>query len=277
MKRKFLTCAGSLTLLLVVIIVGATAGLKLLQSSFEKSILEELGFSSQEEYTAFTEKLNEAYDETTFYQNTYTDADKATVQNALEANIIFADGSSLFLNDGYFNIVALEKEDNAQLTAEQNFTFSEYTYFSQLLLLSIYYSDEENNSGLKDMQILSFVVNADGTQTVVIKLSTASIKASMKSYGEKLPDVLYLTLNFAIVVSNTEFEAVNATMQVNKLDAETNKKCNEFLNKVFNSSNSAKAFSEVFLDLTNAFDIATNANSSFTTGGVMKTPKIAQP
>lgn len=274
MKGKFLTCAGSLVLLVIVLVAGGIAGFKLLQGEFQRSVLEEMGFASQEEYDAFTAKLNEPYDETGFYQNTYTDADKVAVRESLRGSVVFADGEQLFLSSGDFNLAALEKENNASLTGAVAFTFGEYSCFSQLLLSSIYNYDTESNAQLKDIQILSFVVNADETHTLVMKLATDTMKASMKTYGEGLPDKLYLTFNYSLVVNAGEFEAVNVAMRVNALDDATNEKCNSFLNNVFGVRSFAKTFANVFVDLTNTFDLTISASTTFAVGGVTKAPKL---
>lgn len=269
MKKSFLTCAGSLVLILAVVVVGGIAGFNLIRDSFKTSVLQELGFSSQAEYDEFTAKLNESFDETAFYQYTYADVDKASVKDALSGAITFADGSALFLENGYFDIDALEKDDNAHLASALEFTDKEYSYFSQLLLASIYQSNQEENSALDNFQIISLVVNSDGTHTLVMKLSTATMKKSMKSYGSALPSSLFLKIDYSISMTTAtetataQYKIARATMQVNQLNETYNAKCNTFLNKVFSTQDAGAEFARIFISLTNAFDIATGATTTF--------------
>lgn len=269
MKKSFLTCAGSLVLVLVVVVVGGIAGFNLIRDSFKTSVLQELGFSSQAEYDEFTAKLNESFDETAFYQHTYADVDKVSVKDKLSGAITFADGSALFLENGYFDIDALEKDNNARVTSALEFTDKEYSYFAQLLLASIYHSNEEENAALDNFQIISLVINADGTHTLVMKLSTATMKKSMKSYGSALPSSLFLRIDYSIAATaatetvRAQYKIASASMQVNQLNATYNTKCNTFLNKVFNTQDAAAEFAKIFISLTNAFDTATDATTTF--------------
>lgn len=306
MKRNFLTCAGSLVLILVVAIIGSIAGVNLLRDSFKTSVLQELGFKSQAEYDEFATNLNASFDETTFYQHTYTDADKASVKQKLLNSITLADGAPLFLENGYIDINALEKDNNASITTALELTNKEYSYFAQLLLTSIYHSNEKDNAVLENFQIISLVVNADGTHTIVMKLSTASIKKSMKSYGASLPNSLFLKVNYSLTktanssevqsctlsteflstdfsnckngatfvagAENSEHTVANATMQINELNETYNAKCNTFLNKVFDVQNSAVEFAKIFISLSNAFDTVVSSTTTFATDVIRVAP-----
>lgn len=269
MKKSFLTCAGSLVLVLVVVIVGSIAGFNLIRDSFKTSVLQELGFSSQAEYDEFVAKLNESFDETVFYQHTYSDLDKTSVKNKLSGAVALADGAPLFLENGYIDIDALEKENNARVTSALEFTDKEYSYFAQLLLASVYHSNEEENSALDNFQIISLVVNEDGTHILVMKLSTATMKKSMKSYGSALPSSLFLKIDYSISITaatettRAQYKIASAAMQVNQLDGTYNAKCNTFLNKVFSTQDAAAEFAKIFISLTNAFDTATAATTTF--------------
>lgn len=269
MKKSFLTCAGSLVLVLVVVIVGSIAGFNLIRDSFKTSVLQELGFSSQAEYDEFVAKLNKSFDETVFYQHTYSDLDKTSVKDKLSGAVALADGAPLFLENGYIDIDALEKENNARVTSALEFTDKEYSYFAQLLLASIYHSNEEENVALDNFQIISLVVNEDGTHILVMKLSTATMKKSMKSYGSALPSSLFLKIDYSISITaatettRAQYKIASAAMQVNQLDETYNAKCNTFLNKVFSTQDAAAEFAKIFISLTNAFDTATAATTTF--------------
>ena len=278
MKKSFLTCAGSLVLVLVVVIVGSIAGFNLIRDSFKTSVLQELGFSSQAEYDEFVAKLNESFDETVFYQHTYSDLDKPSVKDKLSGAVALADGAPLFLENGYIDIDALEKENNARVTSALEFTDKEYSYFAQLLLASIYHSNEEKNVALDNFQIISLVVNEDGTHALVMKLSTATMKKSMKSYGSALPSSLFLRIDYSISTTTAtdtakeQYKIANASMQVNQLIETYNAKCNTFLNKVFGTQNSAMEFAKMFISLTNAFDTVTTVTTTFAHDAISVTP-----
>lgn len=278
MKKSFLTCAGSLVLVLVVVIVGSIAGFNLIRDSFKTSVLQELGFSSQAEYDEFVAKLNESFDETAFYQHTYSDLDKTSVKDKLSGAVALADGAPLFLENGYIDIDALEKENNARVTSTLAFTDKEYSYFAQLLLASVYHSNEEENVALDNFQIISLVVNEDGTHTLVMKLSTATMKKSMKSYGSALPSSLFLKIDYSISTTaatenaRAQYKIASASMQVNQLNETYNAKCNTFLNNVFGTQNSAIEFAKMFISLTNAFDTATAATTTFAHDAISVTP-----
>ena len=122
MNKKFISCAGSLMVFFVIIIVGGIVGFNFIKNSIQMSILKDMGFSSRVEFDEFTNKLNASYDEQVFYQNTYANADKIALTKKLSDSITFSDSSKLFLENGYFNLDALEIKDIKDLLNIKKFS-----------------------------------------------------------------------------------------------------------------------------------------------------------
>ena len=261
MNKNYLTC-GTITIIgIVAIVVGLIFGLNAIQKSLENSFYQSLGFANEKEYLDFVEVINEPYDESTFYQNIYTQSDIDYVVNQLKENITTNNSQPIFFDNGYLNISAFDEENNATFINKILFSHNEYAYFGSLLLTSLFADEGTEKNELSDVQILKYTV-LSSSHTVILKLNTQELKNSLGKYSNVLPNDLYITLNYDIIISNNEYKSTNQKIQFNLLNEEYNNKCISLLNNIL-SSHPAVMFSELVTTLINSFDKSTNSKTIF--------------
>lgn len=261
MNKNYLTC-GTITIIgIVAIVIGLIFGLNAIQKSLEMSFYQSLGFQNKEEYLDFVEVINEPYDESVFYDNIYSQTDIDYVVNQLKENITTNDSQTIFFDNGYLNIPAFDKENNVNFLNEISFSHIEYAYFNSLLFTSLFADEGTEKNELSDVQILKYTITSSN-HTAVLKLNTQELKNSLGKYGNVLPNDLYITLNYDIIISNNEYKSTNQKIQFNLLNEEYNNKCINLFNNIL-SSHPAVMFSELVTTLINSFDKSTNSKTIF--------------
>ena len=263
MKKSFLTCGGIALIFFVVLIVGIVIGFNALQNSFRTSLLQELGFSSEEEYDDFVTVMNKPFDESSFYENLYSNEDETFVKNAIKENVQLIDNSSIFNDKGYLNIEGLDKENNTVFLNSIEFSQKQFAYFETLMLTSILSYDDLEKNEFNNAQILEYKILNSTTHIVTLKLETQQLKSNLGDFKEALPDNLYCTIQYDIIKVNNEYQATNQSIQFNKLDETYNEKCIKFFNGLL-QNHPAKVFSDLIITLINSFDNSTNSKTTFT-------------
>lgn len=260
MKKSFLTCGGMAVVMIVIIVVAGILGFKAFQSSINNSLLNELGFASQEEYKDFVNVMNQPFDATGFYTDIYTTSDIEYVKSTLANSISLQDGSALFLESGHLNIDAIDKENNASISTQMAFSEKQFAYFEHLLYSSLFVN--ANSNVLSDMSILSFTMNTNTSHKVVLKLNTTKLKKTLGNFSEALPEDLYITLNYDIINNDNKWQTTNQSIHFNTLNETYNEKCIKFFNGCM-QAHPAVNFSNIFITLVNSFDTATSAKTNF--------------
>ena len=263
MKKSFLTCGGIALIFFVVLIVGIVIGFNALQNSFRTSLLQELGFSSEEEYDDFVTVMNKPFDESSFYENLYSNEDETFVKNAIKENVQLIDNSPIFNDKGYLNIEGLDKENNTVFLNSIEFSQKQFAYFETLMLTSILSYDDLEKNEFNNAQILEYKFLNSTTHIVTLKLETQQLKSNLGDFKEALPDNLYCTIQYDIIKVNNEYQATNQSIQFNKLDETYNEKCIKFFNGLL-QNHPAKVFSDLIITLINSFDNSTNSKTTFT-------------
>ena len=263
MKKSFLTCGGIALIFFVVLIVGIVIGFNALQNSFRTSLLQELGFSSEEEYDDFVTVMNKPFDESSFYENLYSNEDETFVKNAIKENVQLIDNSPIFNDKGYLNIEGLDKENNTVFLNSIEFSQKQFAYFETLMLTSILSYDDLEKNEFNNAQILEYKILNSTTHIVILKLETQQLKSNLGDFKEALPDNLYCTIQYDIIKVNNEYQATNQSIQFNKLDETYNEKCIKFFNGLL-QNHPAKVFSDLIITLINSFDNSTNSKTTFT-------------
>ena len=263
MKKSFLTCGGLAVIFFIILVVGVVVGFNALQKSFRTSLLQELGFSSEEEYDDFVKVMNTPFDESSFYQNSYSKDDENFVKNAINENIQLIDNSPIFNDYGYLNIEGLDKENNTQFLNTIEFSQKQFAYFETLMLASILSNDSLEKNELSNSQILEFNVVNTTTHIVTLKLTTDQFKTNLGDFKEALPDNLYCVIKYDIILVDNKYQATNQSIQFNKLDETYNNKCINFFNGIL-QNHPAKVFSDLIITLINSFDNSTNSKTIFT-------------
>lgn len=263
MKKSFLTCGGIALIFFVVLIVGIVIGFNALQNSFRTSLLQELGFSSEEEYDDFVTVMNKPFDESSFYENLYSNEDETFVKNAIKENVQLIDNSPIFNDNGYLNIEGLDKENNTVFLNSIEFSQKQFAYFETLMLTSILSYDDLEKNEFNNAQILEYKILNSTTHIVTLKLETQQLKSNLGDFKEALPDNLYCTIQYDIIKVNNEYQATNQSIQFNKLDETYNEKCIKFFNGLL-QNHPAKVFSDLIITLINSFDNSTNSKTTFT-------------
>ena len=263
MKKSFLTCGGIALIFFVVLIVGIVIGFNALQNSFRTSLLQELGFSSEEEYDDFVTVMNKPFDESSFYENLYSNEDETFVKNAIKENVQLIDNSPIFNDNGYLNIEGLDKENNTVFLNSIEFSQKQFAYFETLMLTSILSYDDLEKNEFNNAQILEYKFLNSTTHIVTLKLETQQLKSNLGDFKEALPDNLYCTIQYDIIKVNNEYQATNQSIQFNKLDETYNEKCIKFFNGLL-QNHPAKVFSDLIITLINSFDNSTNSKTTFT-------------
>ena len=263
MKKSFLTCGGIALVFFVVLIVGIVIGFNALQNSFRTSLLQELGFSSEEEYDDFVTVMNKPFDESSFYENLYSNEDETFVKNAIKENVQLIDNSPIFNDKGYLNIEGLDKENNTVFLNSIEFSQKQFAYFETLMLTSILSYDDLEKNEFNNAQILEYKILNSTTHIVILKLETQQLKSNLGDFKEALPDNLYCTIQYDIIKVNNEYQATNQSIQFNKLDETYNEKCIKFFNGLL-QNHPAKVFSDLIITLINSFDNSTNSKTTFT-------------
>ena len=263
MKKSFLTCGGIALIFFVVLIVGIVIGFNALQNSFRTSLLQELGFSSEEEYDDFVTVMNKPFDESSFYENLYSNEDETFVKNAIKENVQLIDNSPIFNDKGYLNIEGLDKENNTVFLNSIEFSQKQFAYFETLMLTSILSYDDLEKNEFNNAQILEYKILNSTTHIVTLKLETQQLKSNLGDFKEALPDNLYCTIQYDIIKVNNEYQATNQSIQFNKLDETYNEKCIKFFNGLL-QNHPAKVFSDLIITLINSFDNSTNSKTTFT-------------
>lgn len=263
MKKSFLTCGGIALVFFVVLIVGIVIGFNALQNSFRTSLLQELGFSSEEEYDDFVTVMNKPFDESSFYENLYSNEDETFVKNAIKENVQLIDNSPIFNDNGYLNIEGLDKENNTVFLNSIEFSQKQFAYFETLMLTSILSYDDLEKNEFNNAQILEYKILNSTTHIVILKLETQQLKSNLGDFKEALPDNLYCTIQYDIIKVNNEYQATNQSIQFNKLDETYNEKCIKFFNGLL-QNHPAKVFSDLIITLINSFDNSTNSKTTFT-------------
>ena len=263
MKKSFLTCGGIALIFFVVLIVGIVIGFNALQNSFRTSLLQELGFSSEEEYDDFVTVMNKPFDESSFYENLYSNEDETFVKNAIKENVQLIDNSPIFNDKGYLNIEGLDKENNTVFLNSIEFSQKQFAYFETLMLTSILSYDDLEKNEFNNAQILEYKILNSTTHIVTLKLETQQLKSNLGDFKEALPDDLYCTIQYDIIKVNNEYQATNQSIQFNKLDETYNEKCIKFFNGLL-QNHPAKVFSDLIITLINSFDNSTNSKTTFT-------------
>ena len=261
--KKFFTCGGIALIFFVVIIVGIVIGFNALQNSFRTSLLQELGFSSEEEYDDFVTVMNKPFDESSFYENLYSNEDETFVKNAIKENVQLIDNSPIFNDNGYVNIEGLDKENNTVFLNFIEFSQKQFAYFETLMLTSILSYDDLEKNEFNNAQILEYKILNSTTHIVTLKLETQQLKSNLGDFKEALPDNLYCTIQYDIIKVNNEYQATNQSIQFNKLDETYNEKCIKFFNGLL-QNHPAKVFSDLIITLINSFDNSTNSKTTFT-------------
>ncbi len=263
MKKSFFTCGGIALIFFVVLIVGIVIGFNALQNSFRTSLLQELGFSSEEEYDDFVTVMNKPFDESSFYENLYSNEDETFVKNAIKENVQLIDNSPIFNDKGYLNIEGLDKENNTVFLNSIEFSQKQFAYFETLMLTSILSYDDLEKNEFNNAQILEYKILNSITHIVILKLETQQLKSNLGDFKEALPDNLYCTIQYDIIKVNNEYQATNQSIQFNKLDETYNEKCIKFFNGLL-QNHPAKVFSDLIITLINSFDNSTNSKTTFT-------------
>ena len=263
MKKSFFTCGGIALIFFVVLIVGIVIGFNALQNSFRTSLLQELGFSSEEEYDDFVTVMNKPFDESSFYENLYSNEDETFVKNAIKENVQLIDNSPIFNDKGYLNIEGLDKENNTVFLNSIEFSQKQFAYFETLMLTSILSYDDLEKNEFNNAQILEYKILNSTTHIVTLKLETQQLKSNLGDFKEALPDNLYCTIQYDIIKVNNEYQATNQSIQFNKLDETYNEKCIKFFNGLL-QNHPAKVFSDLIITLINSFDNSTNSKTTFT-------------
>ena len=263
MKKNFLTCGGIALIFFVVLIVGIVIGFNALQNSFRTSLLQELGFSSEEEYDDFVTVMHKPFDESSFYENLYSNEDETFVKNAIKENVQLIDNSPIFNDKGYLNIEGLDKENNTVFLNSIEFSQKQFAYFETLMLTSILSYDDLEKNEFNNAQILEYKILNSTTHIVTLKLETQQLKSNLGDFKEALPDNLYCTIQYDIIKVNNEYQATNQSIQFNKLDETYNEKCIKFFNGLL-QNHPAKVFSDLIITLINSFDNSTNSKTTFT-------------
>ena len=263
MKKSFFTCGGIALIFFVVLIVGIVIGFNALQNSFRTSLLQELGFSSEEEYDDFVTVMNKPFDESSFYENLYSNEDETFVKNAIKENVQLIDNSPIFNDKGYLNIEGLDKENNTVFLNSIEFSQKQFAYFETLMLTSILSYDDLEKNEFNNAQILEYKILNSTTHIVILKLETQQLKSNLGDFKEALPDNLYCTIQYDIIKVNNEYQATNQSIQFNKLDETYNEKCIKFFNGLL-QNHPAKVFSDLIITLINSFDNSTNSKTTFT-------------
>ena len=263
MKKSFFTCGGIALVFFVVLIVGIVIGFNALQNSFRTSLLQELGFSSEEEYDDFVTVMNKPFDESSFYENLYSNEDETFVKNAIKENVQLIDNSPIFNDKGYLNIEGLDKENNTVFLNSIEFSQKQFAYFETLMLTSILSYDDLEKNEFNNAQILEYKILNSTTHIVILKLETQQLKSNLGDFKEALPDNLYCTIQYDIIKVNNEYQATNQSIQFNKLDETYNEKCIKFFNGLL-QNHPAKVFSDLIITLINSFDNSTNSKTTFT-------------
>ncbi len=261
-KKSYLTCGGVFLVFIVIVVVGGIVGINAIQKSFRASILQELGFNSEQEFDDFVTIMNDPFDESVFYQNTYDQSDKDAVTQTLLTNIQLIDNSPLFYDNGYLNIEAIDKENNVSVLNAMPFTTKQFAYFETLLYASLFADEStENNKLLTDTQILEYRIISPTTHEVVVKLNTQELKSALSDYGRPLPDNLYYTIKYDIIVDNNEYITTNQSIQFNALNEINNNKCIKYFNGIL-QDHPAKVFSDLMIELVNSFDNTTHTKKT---------------
>ena len=263
MKKSFFTCGGIALIFFVVLIVGIVIGFNALQNSFRTSLLQELGFSSEEEYDDFVTVMNKPFDESSFYENLYSNEDETFVKNAIKENVQLIDNSPIFNDKGYLNIEGLDKENNTVFLNSIEFSQKQFAYFETLMLTSILSYDDLEKNEFNNAQILEYKILNLTTHIVILKLETQQLKSNLGDFKEALPDNLYCTIQYDIMKVNNEYQSTNQSIQFNKLDEIYNEKCINFFNGIL-QNHPAKVFSDLIITLINSFDNSTNSKTTFT-------------
>ena len=263
MKKSFFTCGGIALVFFVVLIVGIVIGFNALQNSFRTSLLQELGFSSEEEYDDFVTVMNKPFDESSFYENLYSNEDETFVKNAIKENVQLIDNSPIFNDKGYLNIEGLDKENNTVFLNSIEFSQKQFAYFETLMLTSILSYDDLEKNEFNNAQILEYKILNSTTHIVILKLETQQLKSNLGDFKEALPDNLYCTIQYDIIKVNNEYQATNQSIQFNKLDETYNEKCIKFFNGLL-QNHPAKVFSDLIITLINSFNNSTNSKTTFT-------------
>ena len=263
MKKSFFTCGGIALIFFVVLIVGIVIGFNALQNSFRTSLLQELGFSSEEEYDDFVTVMNKPFDESSFYENLYSNEDETFVKNAIKENVQLIDNSPIFNDKGYLNIEGLDKENNTVFLNSIEFSQKQFAYFETLMLTSILSYDDLEKNEFNNAQILEYKILNSTTHIVILKLETQQLKSNLGDFKEALPDNLYCTIQYDIIKVNNEYQATNQSIQFNKLDETYNEKCIKFFNGLL-QNHPTKVFSDLIITLINSFDNSTNSKTTFT-------------
>ena len=262
-KKSYLTCGGVFLVFIVIVVVVGIVGINAIQKSFRASILQELGFNSEQEFEDFVTIMNDPFDESVFYQNTYDQSDKDAVTQTLLTNIQLIDNSPLFYYNGYLNIEAIDKENNVSVLNAMPFTTKQFAYFETLLYASLFVDEStENNTLLTDTQILEYRIISPTTHEVVVKLNTQELKSALSDYGRPLPDNLYCTIKYDIIVDDNEYITTNQSIQFNALNEINNNKCIKYFNGIL-QDHPAKVFGDLMIALVNSFDNTTHTRTTF--------------
>ncbi len=273
MKKGFLTCGGMLVIFIIIAIVGAFFGVRAINESFRASLLQELGFNSEEEYNDFVQVMNTPFDETPFYQGIYTNDDIEYVKSELTANITLNDGSNLFYDNGYLNIEALDIDNNTTILNTMQFTPNQFAYFESLLFQSLFADSSTETNELSDVSVLRIELTSATSHTIIMCLDTTELKDSLGDFAEALPNRLYITLKYDIIDSISDgYETTNESIQFNTLNETYNNKCINFFRGVL-QSHPATVFADLAITLVNSFDTTTHTKTIFnentiTIGGV---------
>ena len=273
MKKSFLTCGGMLIVFIIIAIVGIVLGVRALDDALQESLLQELGFSNEAEYNDFVDIMNRPFDETPFYQDTYSESDIEYVTNQLNTNIELQDGSTLFYENGYINIGALDIENNTTILNPMQFTSKQYAYFNSLLFQSLFADANTEQNELIDISVLNFSLISQTSHNILFSLNTAQLKQELGNFGEALPNRLYINLNYDIItLSDGSYQTTNESIHFNALDETYNNKCINFFRGVL-QAHPASVFADIFIALVNSFDNSTHTKTIFnestiTVGGI---------